>query len=171
MVISAPIPITADNVFAAEIAVMALRKSLIRQVADKGMYVRLSHQFRRHPHERLGLMVSLYEASVEGFAPGTSHEDSQLALSVEREELENMGRLTITDAELTSYKNRLKHRIALEKDTPEYWRRAIERRYLDGKDFTTGCDVRIDAVTAEDVRSLLGKLSEGSKAEYVIKKR
>ena len=171
MVISAPIPITADNVFAAEIAVMALRKSLIRQVADKGMYVRLSHQFRRHPHERLGLMVSLYEASVEGFAPGTSHEDPQLALSVVREELENMGRLTITDAELASYKNRIKHRIALEKDTPEYWRRAIERRYLDGKDFTTGCDVRIDAVTAEDVRSLLGKLSEGSKAEYVIKKR
>lgn len=170
MVISAPIPITADNVFAAEIAVMALRKSLIRQVADKGMYVRLSHQFRRHPHERLGLMVSLYEASVEGFAPGTSHEDPLLALSVVREELENMGRLTITDAELASYKNRLKHRIALEKGTPEYWRRAIERRYLDGKDFTTGCDARIDAVTAEDVRSLLGKLSEGSKAEYVIKK-
>ncbi len=170
MVMSAPIPITADNVFASEMAVMALRKSLIRQVADKGMYVRLSHQFRRHPHERLGLLVSLYEASVEGFAPGTSHEDPQQALDAVRELLENMGEMPLTDVEMASYKSRLKHRLTQEKNTPEYWRRAIERRYLDGKDFTTGCDARIDAVTAEDVRSLLGKLSEGSKVEYVIKK-
>jgi hypothetical protein len=61
--------------------------------------------------------------------------------------------------------------VAEKKKTPEYWLQRISMRYLDGKDFTTGCDAKIDAVTAEKVKTLLSSLVDGSKVEYIISKK
>ena len=41
-------------------------------------------------------------------------------------------------------------------------------RYLEGKDLVSGYEAKIDAVTVDDVKSMLGALSRGTRVEYII---
>ena len=101
------------------------------------------------------MMISLNEASIDGFAPGTAIQDPLVALNAVRNAIANPKALDIAKEELDAYKALIKKDIAAKKNNPEYWLQAISMRYLDGKDFTTGCDAKIDAVTVDKVRALL----------------
>ena len=70
---------------------------------------------------------------------------------------------------LAACKEHLKNLISFRMQEPMYWVDAIAKRYLDGKDFTTGYAARVDAVTEDKVKLLLLALNEGSKVEYVVK--
>ena len=77
----------------------------------------------------------------------------------------------LADAQVDACKKWLKHNHSVRSKGPDYWVDAILLRYLDGKDFTTGYDKRIDAVSVEDVRALLASLYEAGKVEYIIRKK
>lgn len=171
IVMSVPMALTADNYYLAAVTSMALRKVLTKAVSGTGMWLKLNHNCKKDPQERFNMMISLNEASVEGFIPGTANDDPIVALNAIRETLEDPQSLDITEAELASYKAILKKSMADSRKDPEYWLNAIAMRYLEGKDFTTGCDARIDAVTVEKIRSLISSLSKGSRVEYIINKR
>ena len=171
MVMSAQMSLTADNYYVAAIASMALKKELTNVVARTGMSLQVRHSCRKDPQERFNLMISLNEASVDGFAPGTAVNDPLAALTAVRSALANPRSLDLTKEELDAYKALLKKDIAERKKTPEYWLQRIGMRYLDGKDFTTGCDAKIDAVTADKVKALLASLVNGSKVEYIINRK
>ena len=79
--------------------------------------------------------------------------------------------MKISKEELDAYKALLKKHMSERKKNPEYWLHAITMRYLDSKDFTTGCDAKIDAVTADKVKTLLASLVNGSKVEYIISRK
>ena len=113
-------------------------------------------------------MLSLREASVDGFAPGTSHHEPLEALSAVRGLLKNMETIELTDAELASYKSYLKQEIKSRQEHPEFWHDVISMRYIDGKDFVSGFEAKIDAITVKDVKNMLGLLSQGARVEYVI---
>jgi hypothetical protein len=171
VVMSAPISLTVSNYYASEIAAMCLRRNLSRVVIGRGLSVRLKHQCSLYPQERLSMMISLNEASVDGFAPGTSHGEPLEALSAAGLLLKDLGSIDLSDAELASYKAMLKQRVKRRQSDPEFWLEAVPLRYLEGKDFTSGYQAKIDAVTREDVIGLLRLLSEGARVEYVIEKR
>jgi predicted Zn-dependent peptidase len=171
MVMSAPMSLTADNYYVAAIASLALRKELANAVSRTGMSLQMRHSCGKEPQERFNLMISLNEASIDGFAPNTAVKNPLLALAAVRSALADPESLNITKEELAAYKALLKKDVAEKKKTPEYWLQRISMRYLDGKDFTTGCDAKIDAVTAEKVKTLLSSLVDGSKVEYIISKK
>ena len=171
IVMSVPMLLTSDNYYVASLAMMALKKHLVKAVTGKGMWLQMYYNCHKYPQERLNLMISLEEASVEGFAPGTAHDAPMEALAAVRQALDEPRSLVITDAELASYKAMLKKHVAEEKLSPEYWLRSIVRRYTDSKDFSTGSDARIDAVTVDKVKSMLSSLVGGSKVEYIISKK
>lgn len=171
MVMSTPISLTVGNYYASEIAGMCLRRSLSRIVTGRGLSVSLKHKCSLYPQERLSMMISLNEASVEGFAPGTSHSEPLEALASVRLQLKDLGSIDLTDTELASYKALLKQRVKRRQSDPEFWLEAVPLRYLEGKDFTSGYQTKIDAVTREDVIGLLQLLSEGARVEYIIEKR
>ncbi len=52
---------------------------------------------------------------------------------------------------------------------PDYWRYAIALRYLEGKDFSTGYDVKTDALSPEKIRQIISLLEKGTKVEYIVK--
>jgi predicted Zn-dependent peptidase len=116
-------------------------------------------------------MISLNEASIDGFAPGTAVNDPLVALAAVRSTLANPRLLKLTKEELDAYKAFLKKDIAERKKTPEYWLQRIAMRHLDGKDFTTSYAARIDAVNADRIKAVLAELNNGSKVEYVVNKR
>ena len=80
----------------------------------------------------------------------------------------DMSVIKIDDNILASYKGHLEKRLASDKADPEYWIDAINLRYLDGKDFTTGAEAKIKAVTGSKIIALLSSLETNSKIEYVI---
>ena len=108
------------------------------------------------------------EASADGFAKGTVHEDPLQALETVRSVLSDMQSLEFSDAELAVYKASLKQRVELKKADPAYWLSIISRRYIDGKDLFTDYASEIDSITRKDVIALLTSLSKGSRVEYII---
>jgi hypothetical protein len=116
-------------------------------------------------------MISLNEASVDGFAPGTASRNPMEALRSVRKVLDDPGSVKMSDKELASYRSILKKRIEINKKSPEYWLKAISIRYLDGKDFTTGSDARIDAVSREKVMNILSSLKNGARVEYITNRK
>ena len=171
MVMSAPMSLTAENYYVAAIASLALKNELTRAVSRTGMSLQMRHSCRKDPHESFNLMISLNEATIDGFAPGTAVNDPLVALAAVRHALANPESLKITKEELGAYKALLKKYISERKKNPEYWLHAVSMRYLDGKDFTTGCDAKIDAVTVDKVKTLLASLVNGSKVEYIISRK
>ena len=168
MVMSAPISLTAANSYVAEIMSMCLANNVSKIVTGRGLHVRIKHKCSFYPQERVSLMLSLKEASVDGFAPGTSHHEPLEALSAVRGLLKNLESIELTDAELASYKTYLKQKVKRRQEDPEYWQDAISMRYIDGKDFVSGFEARIDAVSINDVKNMLRHLSQGARVEYVI---
>ena len=138
MVMSAPVLMTAENSYVAEIASMCLSNNVSRIVTGRGLHVRVRHNCDFYPQERVSMMLSLREASVDGFAPGTSHHEPMEALSAVRNLVKDMESVVLTDKEIASYKALLKQRIKRRQSEPEYWHDAISLRYIDSKDFTSG---------------------------------
>ena len=171
MVMSVPMSLTADNYYVAAIASVALKNELTGAVSRTGMSLQIRHSFRKDPQERFSFMISLNEAAIDGFAPGTAVNDPLVALSAVKNALANPESLKISKEELDAYKALLKKHMSERKKNPEYWLHAITMRYLDSKDFTTGCDAKIDAVTADKVKALLASLVNGSKVEYIISRK
>lgn len=164
---SAPLILSADNYMAAEVASMVLLKHLSESFIGTGMYVTLSHECRIYPQERFNVMISLSQASPDGFSSSTVPSGAMEALSIVRAALDDISEMEVSDAMIKVLKQQLKGGIALEMKDPFYWLNVISRRYLAGKDFTTGYESKIDSVTPAKVKEILSALNGGSKVEYI----
>ena len=168
--ISTRLSLTAENHMASSIAASVLKQMISKEIAGTGMYIRLAHDFRIYPQERFSVMVTLEEADPQGFANDIQLAGAAEALSILRRVLAELPSVEIDDAELNKHKNVLKGHLALKVTDAQYWVHALAMRYLDGKDLTTSYESRIDAVTAEKVKSILASLSNASRVEYIIEK-
>lgn len=168
--LSSRLPLTAENYMAANVAASVLKQMISEAIAETGMHLRLAHDCRIYPQERFSVMISLEEADPQGFAHDVHLTGAAEALSILRGVLNGLPEVELNDSDLKKHKNVLKGHMALKVTDPQYWTHALAMRYLDGKDFTTSYQARIDAVTAEKVKSILASLSNASKVEYIIEK-
>ena len=125
------------------------------------------HDSRIYPHERFSIMISLKEASPDGYSSDTEVSGPIEALSILRSALADLSSIEVSEAQLKSIKSRMKSALSLEMKDPYYWLNVISRRYLAGKDFTSNSNAKIDAVTAARVKEVLSALNQGSKVEYI----
>ena len=170
IVLSAPILLTGESYYAAEIMALCLKRALSQIVTGRGMHVRVKHSCNLHPHERVSVMLSLREAPVEGFAIGTSHHEPMEALAEVRDLLRSLETIELTDAELASYKELLKQNIKRRQPDSAFWYDILSLRYIEGKDYYSSYETKIDAITREDIMDMLKHLSKGSRVEYVIER-
>ena len=115
--------------------------------------------------------VSLGEVPTDGFASGTEDYSKEDALAAVQEVMSDLSGLQMNEDMLASYRYRLERHLQLEKEKPEYWLEAIRLRYIEGKDFTTGAESKIQALTETHVRKILSLLENGTKVEYIITER
>ena len=166
LAMSVPMPLTIDNYAVSEVAGMMLKKRLSSALVGSGMYVNVYYDTKITPHERFNAMIVLEEV------PGAAVPDAEdVARRIVREAFEEGGLSEMTDAQVDACKIWLKHNHSVHTKSPDYWVNAILLRYLEGKDFTTGYDNKIDEVSAEDVKALLMSLNEAGKVEYIIRKK
>lgn len=169
--LSVPLTLTADNYMAAEIVSMVLKKHLADAIAETGMYLDLSHECRIYPNERVNFHISLNEISENGFSSETTRSGSIEALEIVRSVLSGSRGVEVSKEEVEAFKGQIKAGIEMEMKEPFYWLNVISRRRLAGKDFTTSYDARIKSVTADKVKSIIAKLNEGTRVEYIVSER
>lgn len=157
---SADMPMTSGNVYAARIATRVLRQHLVRSFADEGINVEVSEALRLYPEERYSIMLT---------AGGEDVGNEELWKL--RREVSCLTQDGPSEAAVTVAKEYLKNRYALEMKDPVYWVYAMALRHLDGKDFTTGYAAKIDAVTPEMVRVVIERLDKGTRLEYMIEEK
>ena len=170
MTLSVPLALSAENKMTSEIAAMVLKKSLSAAMEPAGMYVSVSSNTTIYPQERFNVMITLKEASEDGFASGMEHSTALDALDLIRSELSGLESAEVADNVLKAYKEWLKNDMSYRMKSPLYWLNAISMRHIEGKDFTTDYKARIDAVTADKVKQILAMLNNASKVEYIISK-
>lgn len=167
---SARMPVTAENYMASSIAAKLLSDSIVKRFREMGVHVSSSHHCSIYPEERFHMMVSVSEASEDGFAYGIKQVSYLQLLYDVRTAVSDLKEMEVTEEQLKIYKALLKNEIASSLKDPLYWTKAIARRYLDGKDWTTDYQAKIDAVTADQVKAILASLDDGCKVEYVTRK-
>lgn len=165
---SVPMTLSSDNVVAAELAVMVLRKYLAAVLEKTDYHVAVTHACKIYPQERFNVLITLTEAPMEGFSSDVRQVTPIEALAIVRSALSDVSDMKISPSELSAMKTRLKGRLNIEMNDPFYWLNVISRRYLAGKDFTSGYEQKADAVTEARIKELLMLLNKGSKVEYVI---
>lgn len=153
-VVTAPLEMSAVNHYAAEIAVMLFERRINDAFKSKGIHADLSFARSIYPDERFSVMV-------------------ELSGDCASEDMEKLGQILdecqsgVTDAELKFCKVFLKNSCRMQLQTPEYWLRVIPLRHMEGKDFTTGYDAKIDAVTHQVLGQVFKAMKNGAGMEYI----
>lgn len=156
--VSGMVPMTASNHFAAEVAAMILERRIKEEFKEKGLSARLYYSRSIYPDERFSVFVML-----EGEC---GHED---VLEVKR--IISDCSSTLNADLIKACKEYMKNAYSLQMQSPDYWLRVIQLRHLEGKDFTTGCAAKIDAVTSEQIKNIFRTLEKGAGVEYIIKEK
>ncbi len=165
--ISSRMPLTMENYIAADLATAVLKRLLVKELYDSGMYMSIKCTCKIYPEERLNLLITVSEASKDGFSSDLELKTPIEVLSDVRSALSGLHLINISDNELKPFREAMKKSLTEEMKKPSYWVDAISLRYLEGKDLSTNYSKKIDAVTPEKVMSILRLLDEGSKVEYV----
>jgi hypothetical protein len=160
---STRLPMTMENHIAAILASNELEHQFTEKLSPYGMTVRLSSSLTLYPEDRFSIMLSI--------RPDKGQQMPKDALELIREVIDSAAAELPEGRHLTAYKNSLKHSHGLSLQDPEYWIAAMTRRYMDGKDFTTGFQAKTDAVAPEKVRDVIAALLKGGRIEYIIKNR
>lgn len=158
VIVTAPVVMTSANHFATEIAAKIFERRLRRAFEPRGLSVNVEFSRGIYPDERFSMMVEILgECSQEDL--------------VQLREILSGCQKNITSAELNAYKEYVKNAYGLMMQQPEYWLRVIPLRHLEGKDFTTGYDSKIDGVSLEMLYRVFKALDEGAGIEYVTTKK
>ena len=151
--LDAEYPLSGVNYAAAEVAVEALRRQLVRALDGKGMSVEITSGFHTYPQERLWMFISC--------KGGTD-------LDAVREGIRKAAATTLSAKDLNAFKAAALAGMNQELTEPETVVTALVARYGTGKDLVTHYKESINGVTAARINEMLSALAAGSTAEIVV---
>ena len=167
--LTAPMAMSAENYYTASIACMTLRRHLAGVLAEKGMRASVEFSCNRYPQENVVMKVTVEQASGEGLASSSREFNPEEATAILQNLFADMSVVELNKDILSSYKYRVERHLSQKKNRPEYWVDALNLRYLDGKDFTTGAEAKIKAIAEKNVRTMLDILGSSSEKVFTIK--
>lgn len=166
--LTAPMAMSAENYYTASIACMTLRRHLAGVLAEKGMRASVEFSCNRYPQENVVMKVTVEQASGEGLASSSREFNPEEATAILQNLFADMSVVELNKDILSSYKYRVERHLSQKKNRPEYWVDALNLRYLDGKDFTTGAEAKIKAIAEKNVRTMLDILGSSSEKVFTI---
>ena len=105
----------------------------------------------------------------EGFGSDTHQADVMSALAVLRQALSNMADIKMSASELKACKNYIKGELSVSLDNPAWWIKALNMRYLGGKDMYSNILSKADGINMNKIQNMFNALSKGTRVEYVTK--
>ena len=156
---SSRMQMTAENHHAVELAMMLLERKLKEEFSSDGLEVDLSFSRHIYPDERFQVNVKL---------SGTSREEDLLRM---RDCMRSYVTESVDGVLLKACREYVKNKYALEMAKPQYWLTAIPLRHLEGKDFTTGYEAKIDSVTPDRIKAVFQALGNGAGVECITRNK
>lgn len=168
VLMSADIPFTGENYYAAPMALEALRKQLSRELVPLGMSYSLRGDYFSYPEERYNIHISVRPVSEESLPFSLTPAEAQNALAAVKKAVSEAASTAISKADLTAYKNLVTGKTAAATGAPETVVDAVVARYCMGKDFVTKYKDTISSIDSGRITSFLKSISEGPRAEIIV---
>ena len=168
VMMSAAIPFSTDKYMAFKMACIALRKSIVRELADTGYYVELQDDVSLYPQERMEMLIRCKAADPRGLPEGMVSAEPLTVLEQVRHALVTVTKKTLSKQDLAMYKAMLNNFYLSYIPRPDFVEQTLLLRYSEGKDMVSRYRDRINAITAADVQAILNALREGCNIEYVV---
>lgn len=169
VVMSFPLQLSSENYMKMEVSAAALESELNRRLCGAGAAARVYSNFSAYPQERVNMMIYVYGLDVSGLPVDEVQKDPLVLLYDVRAVLADLSVSDLPEDRLSMCRDVEKNRILSVQQDPWYWISVVRTRFLDGKDLNTKCAEKIDAVTASQVREMIGGLDSSSKVEYVVR--
>lgn len=171
IVISAPYPMTSDNIISSSVAELLLKRHLAAPMAQAGFSADVDMAITSHPQERINLRISASRDNPFGFGSGFRQADVMEVLALLRGALSSLNDFQVDEQVLKACKAAVKRRVESELSDPSWWVGVLSTRFLGGKDIYSNVSGKADAVTAGKVSAIFKALSEGCRVEYVTEKK
>ncbi len=163
------VPYSLQRYAALSIGAEALRRELISELASDGMYVSVKEDFELRPSETMSLTVQCRKCTGAGLPEGVGPADAEYALISVRKALEKMASVPIDTKDLKAYKASLTGQMKARGANPETLVDAALSRYALNKNVFMGFEPAINAVSAQEIMTLMKTLQEGVQIEYTVK--
>lgn len=163
------VPYSLQRYAALSVGANALRRELIAELASLGMYVSVKEDFELRPSEIMSLTVQCRKCTGAGLPAGVGPADTEYALISVQKALEKMASVPIDPKDLKAYKASLTEQMKADGAHPETLVNAALSRYALNKNVFMGFEPAINAVSAQEIMSLMKTLQEGVHIEYTVK--
>ena len=169
MAMSAPVPFSTDKYIAGQIAGIVLRKAIIKNLADAGMYVTDSFSYDTYPQESLSLSYTCRPADTYGLPAGIVPASSAEVLDKVRAAVSAVSSKPVSPAELQAYKSLCSNSMESMLSSSENLVQMVLMRYSEGKDLIGKYKERIAGITAAQVGEVISSFADGRRVEYVVR--
>lgn len=163
------IPLTAENYYASNIAGLLLCNRVEALLSDSGFELKMHWNFSVRPSDRFSVVMSISKTAPKKGERPLFSEDQSLDITAMHDKLsklvDGIRDIEPSATEMTAIRKIIVNNHKQLRTSPEYWRLAIVRRYIDAKDFETKAEEKINALSAAKVKEILSALSDGTRIE------
>lgn len=170
MSLSILLSLTSVNAITANISGKLFQDMVAKEMAGCGMSLEADMSLTTMPNERFNITIALDRIDVAGLGADVHMREISDVLQCFRNSVDKVLSTEVTQEQLDVYKAWYKDKVARDVDDPCFWTSAILTRYIDGKDYLTGFDEKVDLVTTKGVEHIFNALATSSRVEYIIKK-
>lgn len=162
-------PFSMDGYMTFRIASVALRKEIVKALADEGMYAEFDERIEFYPEEEYTMTVKCRPCAIEGLPSVVDEQRLYRTLDAVRAAVNRLSSTEITEPEMLAYKAALKNTMTSYYSTPTALIEAAMVRYSAGRDIVSRYGSYIDGVRTDAVKSVLTSLNDGARMEVVLK--
>ena len=162
-------PFSMDGYMTFRIASVALRKEIVKALANEGMYADFKEDIEFYPEEEYTMTVKCRPCNIDGLPSVVVEQRLYRALDAIRAAVNRLSSTDITASELQAYKAELKNVMTSYYSTPEAMIDAVMVRYSAGRDIVSLYGNYIDGISVGAVKTVLSNLNDGARMEVVLK--
>jgi len=168
LLMTARIPYSSNNFFAARIAGYVIDKALVAALADTGMYSECESVFETQPQDCFVFKIFCSPCDPRGLPATVSRKDAVSVLQKIRVTIDDLASKELSGAKLAFIKKGLLNNLSSQASDPEWITGAVLLKYSEGKDLVTKYQEKINSVTSAKIKEIISELNNGSKVEYLV---
>ena len=165
VIMDAEYPVTVGNFYASQIALEAIKLSLVSHLADYGFTPDVRMSYMVHPQERF--RIDIFCSPVpEGHLPAkVTDVTAERALTAVRAALREVAERPVEEPDLQAWKAKTQANVAAALESPDNFVSSLLVRYARNKDVLSGYKETISGITAAQVNAFLQAMAAGGRIE------
>lgn len=167
VMLDAEYALTSDNYYVAQVAAMALEKTLAQHMIPHGYTARVKVLNFAQPQERFQLQITCLPGTPEGLPALLLSQEAERAVTAVRAALIASAQAAPDPADLRAWKALVKDQTDKQMASPSGFVTSLVARYSSNKDITSRYAESISAISPERVQTFLKTLTSGGRIELI----